>query len=178
VHPQAEGEHRLSQTMSEKCPSNYPTAEAEEPAFIREYRENAGKLLLNLKHNLPELEKMLAHIESDWGMEDGIYRFYHQSFKVYHLQQLTVGICSALQQLLPDRSMNSWFTEIVAQGTGREFELSHNQDWLRHTRPIVEAFLHAHYFLKMAVKYGKELNASPDHMPSGWASVLYLFNLR
>ncbi len=74
--------------------------------------------------------------------------------------------------------MNRWFTGIVAQGTGKEFEMSHNQKWLHHTRPIVEAFFHAHYFLKMAVKYGKELESAPDRMPSGWAAVLYLFDLR
>lgn len=74
--------------------------------------------------------------------------------------------------------MNRWFSEIVAEGTGHEFETSHNQDWLRHTRPIVEAFCHAHYFLKMTVKYGKELESAPDCLPSGWAAVLYLFDLR
>ncbi len=111
-------------------------------------------------------------------MEDGIYRFYHQSFKVYHLQHATEEICKALQDLLPDHAMNRWFSEIVAQGTSHEFEMSHNQNWLRHTRPIVEAFFHAQYFLKMAVKYGKELESAPDCMPSGWAAVLYLYNLR
>jgi hypothetical protein len=121
---------------------------------------------------------MLERVESHWCLEDGFYRFYHQSFKAYHLQQWTAEICAALQGLCPNRPLNSWFTEIVAQGTGKEFELAHNDDWLRHTRPIVEAFFHAHYFLKMAVKYGKELDRAPDHMPSGWATVLYLFNLR
>ena len=150
-----------------------------EPAeLIREQRENSNKLLINIKQKMSELEKMLAHVESHWGMEDGIYRFYHQSFKVYHLQQLTQGIYDALQQLLPGHPMNSWFSQIVAQGTGCEFDMSHNKDWLRHTRPIVEAFFHAHCFLKMAVKYGRELNSAPDRLPSGWASVLYLFNLR
>lgn len=153
-------------------------AEPTELPSIREYRENANKLLLNIKQNLPKLETLLARVESHWGMEDGLYRFYHQSFKVYQLQHETGEIHRALQDLLPDRSMNRWFSEIVAQGTGCEFEVSHNQDWLRHTRPIVEAFFHAHYFLKMAVKYGKELDNAPDSLPSGWAAVLYLFNLR
>ena len=158
-----------------------PTAGSDalkELPWVREYRENANKLLHNLKQHLPKLEEMLAHVEGHWCMEDGVYRFYHQSFKVYHVQQLTEGICKALQALFPDRPMNRWFAEIVAQGTGKEFEMSHNQDWLRHTRPILEAFFHAHYFLKMAVKYGKELEAAPDCMPSGWAAVLYLFDLR
>jgi hypothetical protein len=97
---------------------------------------------------------------------------------VYHLQNATAEIRQALQELFPDRGLNRWFSEIVAQGIGQEFEISHNQDWLRYTRPIVEAFFHAHYFLKMAVKSGKELESAPDCMPSGWAAVLYLYNLR
>lgn len=147
-------------------------------ALFRERREQSDKLLQTIKQQLPQLEEMLAHVESHGCMEDGFYRFYHQSFKVYHVQQLTKGICKALQALFPDRPMNRWFTEIVAQGTGKEFEMSHNQEWLRHTRPIIEAFFHAHYFLKMAVKYGKELETAPDVLPSGWATVLYLFDLR
>lgn len=131
-------------------------------AVFREQRENANKLLRNIKQQLPKLEEMLAHVEGHWCMEDGFYRFYHQSFKVYHLQQLTEGICKALQSLFPDRPMNRWFTEILAQGTGNVFKMSHNKEWLRHTRPIVEAFSHAHYFLKLAVKYGRELERAPD----------------
>ena len=63
--------------------------------------------------------------------------------------------------------MNPWFEEIVAAGTGVEFDLSHNDDWLRHTRPIVEAFLHAKYFIEMVVKYGRELDSPPYMLPSG-----------
>ena len=156
-----------------------PTSEPErESPLLREYRENANKLLRSIKHHLPKLEELLAQVESHWGMEDGVYRFYHQSFKVYHLQNETAAICQALKNLMPDRPLNKWFSEIVAQGTGHEFEMSHNQDWLRHTRPILEALFHAHYFLKMAVKHGKELESAPDRMPSGWAAVLYLFDLR
>jgi|ERR1035437_8796393 hypothetical protein len=152
--------------------------ELKESAWLREYRENANKLLCNIKQRLPKLEVLLAQVEDHWGIEDGFYRFYHQSFKVYHLQNATEEICKALQDLLPDHSMNRWFLEIIAQGTGHKFEMSHNQDWLRHTRPIVEAFSHAHYFLKMTVKYGKELDSAPDCLPSGWAAVLCLFDLR
>jgi hypothetical protein len=43
---------------------------------------------------------------------------------------------------------------------------------------MVEAFAHARYFLEMACKYGKELEEPPQIMPSGWASVLYLYDLR
>jgi hypothetical protein len=147
-------------------------------AQFREQSELTNQLLLNIKHQLPKLEELLAQIESHWGIEDGFYRFYHQSFKVYQIQQATAEICQALQNLMPNRPMNQWFRKIITDGTGLEFEMSHNRDWLQHTRPIIEAFFHAHFFLKMAVKYGRELQSAPDSLPSGWAAVLYLFNLR
>ncbi len=53
-----------------------------------------------------------------------------------------------------------------------------NQRWVEATRPIVEAFFHAGYFLEMVCKYGKELEEPPDLLPSGWAAVLYLYGLR
>lgn len=108
-----------------------------------------------------------------------MYRFYAGSFKVYdRLQPLTVRIVAALQALLPDRPLNEDFRQIVAEGTGKDFESSHNQDWLRHTRPIIEAAVHAHHFLRMACKYGRELDTEPNVMPSGWAALLCLFDLR
>jgi hypothetical protein len=152
--------------------------ELDPSAQFRERLELADQLLSNIKQQLSPLEELLAQVESHWGIEDGFYRFYHQSFKVYAVQQATGEICAALQGLLPGRPMNQWFAKIVAGGTGAEFDMSHNQDWLHHTRPILEAFFHAHFFLKMAVKYGRELQSAPDSLPSGWASVLYLFNLR
>ena len=150
-----------------------------EAQWLHEHQEEyIGKLLANIKQHLPELEKLLAEADDHWGMEDCVYRFYHQSFKVYCLQNFTTAICTALASLLPDRPLNAWFSQIVAEGTGKTFDMSHNEDWLRHTRPIVEAFFHAHYFLQMACKYGRELNEPPSALPSGWAAVLYLFDLR
>jgi len=164
--------------MLPKPAPNIDSGGSTELVLLGEQRLKADLLLRNIKQRLPKLEELLAQVEGHWCMEDGFYRFYHQSFKVYPVQDVTMGICKALQELLPDHSMNRWFLEIVGQGTGHEFEMSHNDDWLHHTRPIVEAFFHAHYFLRMTVKYGKELEDAPDCLPSGWAAVLYLFNLR
>lgn len=135
-------------------------------------------LLSNLKSALPELEKLLDECESHWGYEDPIYRFYHQSFKVYALAKTTKRIVSALRALAPDQEMNEWFLRIVSEGTETTFELDHNNRWLEVTRPIVEAFFHSRYFLEMAVNYGRELTAAPRLLPSGWAALLYLYQLR
>ena len=137
------------------------------------------QLLANLKERLPELKKLLAAVEGHWGAEDTVYRFYHQSFKAYGQgQSWTDTIVAALRQLLPGRELNSDFLKIVTEGTGKQFDLSHNQDWLHHTRPMVEAMFHAIYFLGMACKYGEELRELPNPMPSGWAAFLYLYDLR
>jgi hypothetical protein len=127
---------------------------------------------------LPELDELLARCNDHWGYEDAVYRFYHQSWKVFALQRTTESVVSILRSLAPQRELNEWFCEIFAQGTGRKFETEYNQRWLEVARPILEAFFHARYFLEMVVRYGRELDEPPRLLPSGWASVLYLYGLR
>jgi hypothetical protein len=43
---------------------------------------------------------------------------------------------------------------------------------------FLEAFFHPRYFLEMAVRYGRKLEAPPTVLPSDWAALLYLFELR
>lgn len=141
-------------------------------------RPEVRDLLSNLKASLPALEKLLEEHSGHWGYEDPVYRFYHQSFKAYGLQRATTTIVEALRALAPGRMLNEWFLTIVEEGTGKTFELEHNQRWIEVTRPIVEAFFHARYFLEMAVRYAKQLESPPRMLPSGWAAVLYLYDLR
>lgn len=127
---------------------------------------------------MAELETLLDECNSHWVYEDAVYRFYHHSFKVYDIQKMTQRLVSTLQSLSPDRALNERFAAIVEQGTGTRFELEHNQRWMEVTRPMLEAFFHARYFLEMAVRYGKDLEQPPNMLPSGWAALLYLYNLR
>jgi hypothetical protein len=134
-------------------------------------------LLANM-HAQHEALKALMDASSDhWGFEDPLYRFYHQSFKVFALQQRTDTIVRRLSDLLPGRPLRPWFLEIVRQGTGKEFATSDNDRWMLATRPIVEAFFHARFFLEMAVRYAP-LEAPPRTLPSGYAALLYLYQLR
>lgn len=134
-------------------------------------------LLTRLKEKVEELSVLLEKMDRHWGIEDRVYRFYHQSLKVYDVQEMTQEAVELLQSLLPERPLNTLFMQIVREGTGKKFELSHNENWLHHTRPMVEALFHAHYFMKMACKYGQELEAQPAGLPSGYAALLYLFDL-
>jgi len=108
--------------------------------------------------------------------EDGIYRFYHHSFKVYQLQDYTAKAVEIFKLIAEDTNnkLCEWFEEIVAAGAWLVWEPDHNQSWTSHTRPIVEAFLHARYFLKMMIKYGRQLDAVPTMLPTGWAAILEL----
>ena len=134
-------------------------------------------LLRNLRSREPELTALLEECSSHWGFEDPIYRFYHQSFKVYALQDQTSRIVRVLESLAPDRPLNPWFRQIVEQGTGKSFKQEDNADWTRITRPILEAFFHARFFLEMAVRYAA-LQEPPMPLPSGYAALLYLYGLR
>ena len=144
----------------------------------KERRGIEETLLRHVRERLPELRALLDECDEPWGSEDLIYRFYHQSFKVYWIQALTTRIVAALESLLPGRLLNVWLTSIVARGTGRTFRPSHNQRWLLHTRSLLEAYWHSRYMLGMVVRYGAELTSAPEELPSGWAAVLHLYGLR
>ena len=118
-------------------------------------------LLTAMKSALPSLAELLARVDDHWGAEDGIYRYYHHSYKVFRLQDLTTEI-----------------VEVVRHGTGKTFSIEDNRRWSEVTRPIVEAFFHARFFLQMAVRYGHDLGYAPRSMPSGWALLLHLYGLR
>ncbi len=140
-------------------------------------RASEEALLLTLRSRRDDLTRQLARASDHWGYEDPVYRFYHQSFKVFALQSETGSIVSLLASLAPERPLNRQFVEIVEQGTGRVFTVADNAHWTTSTRPIVEAFFHARFFLEMAVRYS-DLVAPPQPLPSGYAALLYLYDLR
>ena len=134
-------------------------------------------LLVNLRAQRDDLRALLDGTSNHWGYEDPVYRFYHQSFKVFALQETTSAIVQRLRALAPDCPLNSWFVAIVADGTGHVFSTADNAHWLTVSRPVVEAFFHARFFLEMAVRYS-EIDAPPSPLPSGYAALLYLYQLR
>jgi len=152
--------------------------------------ERRNDLLTALKEKMPVLEDLLARMQDCWVGEDGIYRFYHGSYKLYRLQEATLEIVSVLQSIVPVRKLTGYFMTIVKDGTGKSMNKNTNQRWVKETRPIAEAFFHARYFLEMAVKYGKEQelveNVNPETLeekfrvgglPSGMAALLCLYEM-
>jgi predicted ribosome quality control (RQC) complex YloA/Tae2 family protein len=138
------------------------------------------KLLDNIKKNMKELEDLLVEITDDFVYGDLIYRYYHCSYKCYYIQVYTKKIVETLDKLKPNKNIkpNSQFERIYKEGVGRNFSHKDNANWDEITRPQLEAFFHAKYFLEMAIKFGKELTVAPQCLPSGWAGLLYYYNLR
>jgi hypothetical protein len=137
------------------------------------------KLLTDVKAKMSELLELQKTCNSEWGGEDGVYRFYHHSFKVYLLQGLTNKIVALLRSFCPEgKPLNIMFEDIITAGTGYKWDRSHNLAWVAHTRPIVDAYLHAKWVLDTMIKYGQELGEAPSLLPTGWAVVLYLYNMR
>jgi len=144
----------------------------------RRRHEAEQQLILNIETARDDLFRLMEEVNDHWGYEDGIYRFYHQSFKVFFLQLSTEKIVAALKNLLPEQPLNDWFLSIVREGTGIKFDMEMNKKWMHETRPIVEAFFHAKYFLEMICRYADKVKEPQQVLPSGWASVLYLYGLR
>jgi hypothetical protein len=76
------------------------------------------------------------------------------------------------------RPLFPWGEEIVAQDIGIRCGREHNQHWLVHTRPIVEAFLHAKYCVEMMVKYRRAIDVAGQALPHSRAAILVLYNQR
>ncbi|MBA2735236.1 MAG: hypothetical protein H0U50_00470 [Pyrinomonadaceae bacterium] len=141
-------------------------------------QELSDKLLANIKENRTEIEKLsnvFRQLEEDY-----VYRFYHQSFKVFGSTAQIKQAKELFERLAPDSfSLNDWFCSIADEAIGKEFDFAKtNQIWLEETRPILEAFWHSKYFLEQMLVAADELEESPQLLPSGWAAVLYLYNLR
>jgi hypothetical protein len=124
--------------------------------------ESDEAILAAVKAHLSQLEGLLEAMNNDY--EEGLYRFYHQSFKVYSLQAHTTRAAGFVRVIADEagRQVDPWFEAIVADGTGIEFDASHNSEWPGYTRPQVEPFLHARYFVEMMVKYGREFGRGAD----------------
>ncbi len=143
-----------------------------------EKRQQLELLLLErLKQRKADLRKMLDVMSDHWTYEDHFYRYYHGSFKVYRARNTTAQAVKLLRELLPERELNLSFEKIISDGAGTEFNLRDNKNRDGHTRSILEAFAHAKFMIEMAVRYA-DLPEPPQVLPSGYAALLYLYDLR
>lgn len=138
----------------------------------------ADKLLANIKENRSEIIRKIEAIR-EWE-PDIVYRFYHHSFKVFDGKRLVENSVKFFEHLSPNGSpLNSWYKTIVDEAISKEFDWDKtNPIWLQETRPILEAIWHSRYFLEQMLVAADILDAAPEILPSGWAAVLYLYDLR
>lgn len=137
-------------------------------------------ILERLRENAEELEKLYVSLNNEWGLEDTVYRFYHGSFKVYRATSDLQNFWGLIHKVAgEDLKVDASLTSIVEPMLDKKFDFKVNQNWDAETRPIIEALFHVKYFIDMMYKYSKELGVeAPSLLPSGWASVLYLFGSR
>ncbi len=148
---------------------------------MHENESKEKELYKEIEDSFPEICLILSKFYDDNGEEDYIYRFYHQSFKVYNLQGLTKEGYGLIKRISDkcELPLESWFEEIVSEGINKKFVIEHNENWIEATRPILEAFWHTKYFLEQMKKYGNdnEFNYGST-LTSGWVAILTLYGIR
>ena len=152
-----------------------------------------SQLLRAIKERLPKLKELKEHCERHWGAVDYFYRYYHQSFKAYRVQNLTSDIVQTFFEIReavdyePEffkfqphthTRLNWRFLSLVKKGTEKVFELEHNQDWHGHVGPQFEAYFHSKMFLDLMIACGERMDNPRGLLDSDWAAVLHLFNMR
>ena len=83
-------------------------------------------------------------------------------------------------RLSPDAAnLNDWFSSIAKEAVGKEFDWEKtNPIWVAETLPVLQGYWHSKYFLEQMIVAANELDTAPQTLPSGWAAVRYLYNLR
>ena len=139
------------------------------------HQERINTLFLRIKARLPELEELARDLEE--AEEDGVYRFYHGSNKVFFLQDPVKAAFTLIKEIGgEDDPPNFEYARIVEAGTAHQFSETTNANWEAETKPILDAFWHTKYFINMMVKYAKELETVEMMVEPGMAAVLYFLS--
>jgi len=101
--------------------------------------------------------------------DNGMYRFYSGSSRVFDLQETTGKIAEVLRRIAPEgRAFCDPFQQILDAGTDRESTLADHDHWLERV---------ARYFLELALKCEGGWRTAPWQAPIGWAALLSLYGL-
>ena len=150
--------------------------------YFKQKTKNHERLLQNIKDNLEEATSLANNIfyVGLGNYEDLVYRYYHHSFKVFRAQEYTKTIFDFLEKIKPtDKELNPLFANIIYKGINQNFDKElHNPAWEYYVEPIINAFLHSVHLLEMIIKYGNKLEEPPKTLPSGWATLLVVYQIR
>jgi hypothetical protein len=136
------------------------------------------KLLSRIKarrDTLNSIHKSLTELEPEL-----LYRYYHQSFKVFSFKEIIRRSKTSFEDLAPEgKPLNEWFLTIINYALEAEFDgETTNKNWLAETRPLLEALWHCKFFVEQMLSSADSLDRAPMTLPYDWAAVLHLYNLR
>ena len=60
--------------------------------MVDDQHRSDAQLLTNIKRDLRALTALADQVKGHWAEEDMVYRFWHRSFKVYGIQDLTLRV--------------------------------------------------------------------------------------
>jgi hypothetical protein len=100
----ARGTEGLAERSGARAVGAAPPSRAGDAATMSDPRHDDSRaaevqLLGNLRAREEDLRARLSACSDHWGFEDPVYRFYHQSFKVFWLQQQTETLVRLLTEL-------------------------------------------------------------------------------
>jgi hypothetical protein len=106
------------------------------PLTYQQQKARIEALLARIKARLPELEAALQELAAD--EEDGVYRFFHGSFKVFHLQKPVRAAHQLITEIRGELDPPfAYFEEVVKAGTEGTFDGARtNAHWEAETEPI------------------------------------------
>ena len=89
--------------------------------------ERMNALLSRIKAQLPDIDAWLAE-SAEWE-EDGVYRFYHQSYKVFgRLQDITREGFELIGTIGGEKEQPcEWYSQIVREGIEHDNALTQNR---------------------------------------------------
>lgn len=155
----------------------YDRAMAEIRATHEARHRLADLLLANIKSEKDTIDKLVSSFEK--SEPEFIYRFYHQSFKVFGYKEIIRYTVQFFEELAAESSsLNAWYRGIVDLGLDKDFSDSTNDNWLIETQPLLEAFWHTKFFVTQMKSSAASLETAPEILPYDWAAVLYLYGLR
>lgn len=147
--------------------------------FIRRMekaQELSDKLLANIKETQTEIENLDNTFKS--LEQDYVYRFYHQSFKVFGAASQIKQAKELFERLAPDFCpLNDWFRAIANDAIGKEFDAARtNQFWQAETRPqrtipALEIFSRTNASLRARI--GKKPKHFTKRMGGGFVSLQF-----
>ena len=94
---------KVARKLEEGTPSPAPLTPP--PTSTIDARPEVTALFANLKASKKNLNSLLMKCSAEWTYFDPVYRFYHQSFKVFGPQRATLELVAALQALAPDANL-------------------------------------------------------------------------